>query len=183
MKTSSRSVIAFAVVTLALFASAPLFAQTAPEKVLSAADVSAYIANFDAIQEGLDALGDKYDGYFPDAFEGADGNTDLASSFMKLRALNPPAEVAAVMKKNGLGDRGFVKFVVISYCIGIVSMQSALDLYTAQYADNAQMATYIDGVKKNVDAMKSAVHPADLKLVAARQAELAPLLDMDAAEY
>ena len=43
------------------FAAAPALAQAAPAKVLGPADVSAYVSNFNAIQDEMDALGDKYD--------------------------------------------------------------------------------------------------------------------------
>lgn len=183
MKNRTRAVAALAVLGVFFFAAAPAFAETSPEKVLSPADITAYAANFTAIQEALDALGDKYDDLFPDVFDTEDENADLAASFRRLREVSPPAEITAIMKKNGLGDRGFVKFVVISYCVGISAMETAFDMYAAQYAGNAQMDTYLMESKKNMDAMKSAIHPADLALVAARQDELIPLLEMEDGEY
>jgi len=173
-----RSGLALALFSLFAFSSA--VAQTTPEKVLTPADVTAYIGNFTDIQNELDALGDRYDQMFADPM-GEQG--DLAESFQRLRELDPPAEVAAIMEKNGLGDRGFLKFVVISYCVGITTMENAYDLYASQYAGNAQMTAYLGAMKQNVDAMKSAVHPDDLALVSANQADLAPLLEMDATGY
>lgn len=173
----------FALAILLLAAPIPALAQTAPEKILSPADVSAYAANFTAIQDELDALGDKYDEYFPDAFDSEEDETDLTASIRRLRSVAPPAEIKAIMKKHGLGGQGFEKFVVISYCIGISAMETAYDMYASQYAGNAQMSAYLEEAKKNVEAMKSAVHPADLKLVASRQEELAPLLEMEDGEY
>ncbi len=183
MKNRFRGTFAPFAALLLFFAAAPALAQTAPAKVLSPADVSAYASNFNAIQEEMDALGDKYDDYFPDAFDVEDENADLSASFRRLRTLNPPAEIAAILKKNGLGNNGFEKFVVISYCIGIAAMESSFDLYAAQYAGNAEMMAYFEESKKNLEAMKGAVNPADLKLVASRLGELAPLMEIETGEY
>lgn len=179
MKKNVRAIVTLAIVSA--FASLlPVAAETAPEKVLSAKDVDAYIANFDKIQTALDALGDKYDEYFPESFEEEDGDQmDLSASFRRLRDVKPPAEIDAIMKKNGLGDRGFLKFIVISYGAGIAVMETSFELYSAQYADNAEMMGYFKESMKNVEAMKSAIHPADLKLVTDRQEEIMPLMGIE----
>lgn len=159
------------------------YAQTAPAKVLSSGDVSAYVANFQTIQDQLDALGDKYDDYFFDPFEDEEDDADLAASFRRLREVKPPAEVEAIMKKNGLGDRGFLKFVVISYCTGIAFMEASYAGYAAQYEESPEMMSYLEASMENLKAMKAVIHPADLKLVSSRLNELAPLLEMDGEGY
>ncbi len=159
------------------------YAQTAPEKVLSSADVSAYVANFQAIQDQLDALGDKYDDYFFDPFEDEEDDADLAASFRRLREVKPPAEVEAIMRKNGLGDRGFLKFVIISYCTGIAFMEASYAGYAQEYGESPEMKSYMDTAMQNLAAMKAVIHPADLKLVSGRLNELAPLLEMEGEGY
>lgn len=179
MKKSFRAVVALAVVSICA-ALLTVSAQTAPAKVLTAKDIDAYVTNFDKIQAALDALGDKYDEYFPESFEDEDGDQmDLSASFRRLREVKAPAEIEAIMKKNGLGDKGFLKFIVISYCAGISVMEASFELYSAQYADNAEMMGYFKEAMGNVEAMKSAVHASDLALVAARQDEIMPLMGLE----
>lgn len=162
----------------ALFMCVSAFAQTEPKKVLSAEDVDAFIVNQVAIQTDLEALGDKYNDYFQlpegDAETAADGN--IADSINRLRSVKIPDEVQEIMRKHGLGDNGFEKYIVISYCFGALYFDQMINMRFSGQTLNPEMQAYMDQMKAGVEQMKASVHANDLALVSTRLADLAAVL-------
>jgi len=161
--------------TLVLFALCAAFllgAQEAPRKVLSDRDVDAFIANAHGIEADLDALGDRYDqSYALGAL--ASGGTSSPSSFLEYRNVKVPAEVEAVMKKHGLGDGGFEKYLVIAIGFGALFMEQTMAVQLQAYADMPEMQAAMTEARAAAGAMKAAVHPDDLDLLSRRMADLA----------
>lgn len=183
-----------------LFFCCATFAQTAPQKILSAKDVDAFIANYAAIESDLEALGDKYDKYFdipgltPAAVSGATptqdqggaaspangpgtGIPDMAAAINALRATKVPSEVQAIMQKHGMGENGFEKYIVISYGFGALYLEKMLKMQCSAKTQTPEMKPYLDQAQQSVEQMKATVHSSDLSLVSARLDDLAAAFD------
>ncbi|HPO01717.1 hypothetical protein K7J14_05415 [Treponema zuelzerae] len=162
------------IAALLFAASASLvWAQEAPKKVLSAKDVSAFISNYDSIQTDMDALGDKYDDFFDMEDETA---ADPGAMIAYVRGLSIPAEIQGVFKKNGFGDNGFEKFIVISYGASVIYMEEMMATQMDEYKDMPEMQAYIEQASAGVKAMRETLHDSDLSLIKARKDELIALL-------
>ena len=158
------------------------FAQTAPKKILAAKDIDAFISNHAAIETDLEALGDKYDKYFdipganPEASP-AGSVPDMAAAINALRATKVPEEVQAIMRKHGMGDNGFEKYIVISYGFGALYLEKMLKMQSASQARTPEMKPYMDQAQQSVAQMKATVDGSDLALVSARLDDLAATFD------
>jgi hypothetical protein len=162
-----------AIIAAICFVAVSLAAQTAPKKVLTGKDIDAFVANFDKIEEELEALGDKYDDYFKTGVEPEDSQMPSPGKTIALmRAKEVPAEVKSVFKRHGLGDNGFEKMIVISAGFGALEMESAIKSQEQEYAEFPDMATYLEAAKSQVAELKSSIHKDDLSLVSSRADEL-----------
>lgn len=162
------------VLTLLLVSQAALFAQSAPKKVLSTKDVEAFAANFETLNGDLDALGDKYESVFA-----TDENASPAEILAKLRATKVPSEIQDILKKNGLGENGFEKLMVITIGFSALEMESYLNDQQAQYGSSSEFQPYIDKGMTQVKDLKAAIHADDLALLTAKRDLLYPLLMAD----
>lgn len=174
MKKPPFAVLSFAL-TLLLVSQAALFAQSAPKKVLATKDVEAFAANFETLNGDLDALGDKYESVFA-----TDENASPAEILAKLRATKVPSEIQDILKKNGLGENGFEKLMVITIGFSALEMESYLNDQQAQYGSSSEFQPYIDKGMTQVKDLKAAIHADDLALLTAKRDLLYPLLMADA---
>lgn len=170
--------IAFAFVALSLLfvAESSMFAQAAPKKVLSSKDVESFATNFEALNGDLDALGDKYDNLFA-----TDENASPSEILTKLRSTKVPQEIQAILKKNGLGENGFEKLMIITIGFSALEMETYLNEQQAQYGSSPEIQPYIDQGMTQVNELKAAIHKDDLALLAAKHDLLYPLLMADTA--
>jgi hypothetical protein len=153
---------------------AALFAQAAPKKVLSAKDVDGFIKNYATIEADLEALGDKYADFFASSED--DNEEDIGKIIARTRSLEVPAEIQEVLKKNGLGENGFEKFMVITFGFYALYMESNLDGEAFLSSEDPEMKAIYDEYMTMVNGMKEAVHKDDLSLVESKEAELMAVL-------
>lgn len=168
-----RSLAVFCLIALSV---AALCAQGAPKKILSPKDVDAFVANFTALSDELDAFDEQYPNLF-DPEESKNEDFSPAEGIRVMRATQVPAEVDAVFKKYGLGPNGFEKFIVITSSIGVAGVLDSLSGQQAAYAEYPEMLEYMEQVKTQMEGMKAEIHPADYALVDSRKAEILPLLE------
>ncbi|HNQ98044.1 MAG TPA: hypothetical protein PKH81_08125, partial [Treponemataceae bacterium] len=93
-----------------------------------------------------------------------------------MRAINPPDEIKDILKKNGLGNNGFEKIIVITAAFGVVEMEEAFAGQNEQMQDNPEMQSYMDEAMKQLDELKASVHKDDFALVTKRRADIAGVL-------
>lgn len=145
----------------------------APKKILSNGDIDAFVKNMPTIDAELSALGDKYNDFFEPAMsESASPSENMAT----IRAINPPDEIKDILKKNGLGNNGFEKIIVITAAFGVVEMEEAFAGQNEQMQDNPEMQSYMDEAMKQLDELKASVHKDDFALVTKRRADIAGVL-------
>lgn len=150
-----------------------IFAQTAPVKVLSAKDVSTFVSNYTTIQNDLEELGDTYEDFFDSELDDLD---DPVQALTQLRTLNVPAAIQSVFKKNGMGDKGFEKYVVITMGVSVLFMIDTMEEQKQSYAAQPEMQPYLVAVEEMIKQMRSSIHQADLDLIKARLPELITLI-------
>jgi hypothetical protein len=165
-----------------VFLCCAVFAEGTPKKVLSARDVDAFIANNEAITADLDRLGDKYNDYFDvAALEGSAADpAEVRMAIANLRATKVPGEVQSVFKKNGMGDNGFEKYIVIVYGYGSLYFDKMLREQLAGKPVTPEMRPYVDQAAASVDIMKASVHKDDLSLLSSRLNDLIAILETSA---
>lgn len=156
-----------------------LSAQAAPKKVLTAKEVGSFISNKTALEADLEALGDSYDEYFESAYGDSEESmsTDPAVAFAELRSIKIPSEVQAIMKKHGLGDNGFEKFIVITYGFAALYLEKQIDTQLAGQEITPEMKPYVEQMKLVASQMKQGIHTSDLSLISARYDELGKVLE------
>jgi hypothetical protein len=167
---------AFAALSLLFVAESSIFAQAAPKKVLSSKDVESFATNFEALNGDLDALGDKYDSLFA-----TDENASPSEILIKLRSTKVPQEIQAILKKNGLGENGFEKLMIITIGFSALEMETYLNEQQAQYGNSPEIQPYIDQGMTQVKELKAAIHKDDLALLESKHDLLYPLLMADTA--
>ncbi len=165
-----------AVFCLFALIAATLCAQSAPKRVLSPKDIDAFVANFQALSDELDAFDEQYPNLF-DPAETDDEDVSPVEGLRAMRATQVPAEIDAVFKKHGFGANGFEKFVVITASVGVAGVLESLAGQRSAYAEYPEMLEYMDQVKSQMEGMKAEIHPADYALVDSRKAEILPLLE------
>lgn len=153
-----------------------VFAQSAPVKVLSAKDVSAFITNFKTIQKDFYAMGDKYEDFFDSDFDDSD---NPVQALAHLRTLKVPAEIQSVLKKNGMGDKGFEKFIVITMGVSVLYMIDTMEEQKQNYATQPEMQPYMTVVDEMIQEMRGSIHEADLALLKPRLPELIQIIGDD----
>ena len=147
------------------------FAQTAPKQVLSEKDVNGFITNYEQIMLAFDEIGDKYD-YI---FEGIDAN-DGFSAMIKMRSIAVPAEIQDILKKNGLGDNGFEKAMVIIQGVGVILMEEDFESLDAETAADPKIKEYIKQARADMKVLKDSIHSKDFALLTKKKDELLQLL-------
>jgi len=147
------------------------FAQTAPKQVLSEKDITGFITNYQKIMDALDALGDKYDHLFKEL-----ENSPVFETMIKMRTIAVPAEVQDILKKNGLGDNGFEKAMVIIQGVGVIFMEEDINSMNAEAAANPKMAEAIKEAKASIKPLKDSINAKDLALINNKKDELYKLL-------
>ena len=147
------------------------FAQTAPKQVLSEKDLNGFIANYEKIMAAFDEIGDKYD----DLFKGLDEGNGF-SGLIKMRSIAVPQEIQDVLKKNGLGDNGFEKAMVIIQGFGVIGMEEDFDSLSEEAAKDPKIADYVKEARKDLKVLKDSIHTKDLALIANKKEELFNLL-------
>ncbi len=166
---------------LAIFAcmAVLLSAQTpAPKKVLTAKDVDIFVAKYPAIEADFEALGDKYDDLLEtDMSDPSTGS--FGTAIAQVRATKVPAEIAAILKKHGLGENGFEKIMVISFGFVSLEMENAVKEQVNAPGMTPEMKSYMDGALMQVEEMKSSIHKDDLALIASKRAGIAEVLGDD----
>lgn len=153
--------------------------QGAPKKILSAREVGSFIAEKSAIEADLESLGNKYDDFFEDMNPESpdEANPDPSAAIAKLRAMKIPAEIQAVMKKHGLGDNGFEKYLVITYGFGALYLERQIDAELAGQEITPEMKPYVDQMKLVATQMKAGVHSSDMSLISERYDDLFAVMD------
>jgi hypothetical protein len=155
--------------------------QSAPKKILSAREVGSFISEKSAIEEDLGALGNKYDDYFADMDAGStdEANPDPLAAFGKLRAMKIPAEIQDVMKKHGLGDNGFEKYIVITYGFGALYLERQIDAQLTGQEITPEMKPYVDQMRLVATQMKAGVHASDINLISDRYDDLFAVMNAE----
>ncbi|MCL2704998.1 MAG: hypothetical protein FWE72_02190 [Spirochaetaceae bacterium] len=143
------------------------FAQTAQKQILSEKDINGFINNYEQIMDAIDNLGDKYD-YL---FEGIDPNGGF-ESLIKMRSIKVPAEVQDILKKNGLGDNGFEKVMVIIMGTGVILMEDDLDSLAAEAATDPKIKEYLKQARDGIKTLKDSINSKDLDLISSKKNEL-----------
>ncbi|MCL2294213.1 MAG: hypothetical protein FWC36_05050 [Spirochaetes bacterium] len=129
------------------------FAQTAPRQILSEKDINNFIANYEQIMDAFELLEDKY-GYLFDEIDGTG-----AELMVKLRSVVVPEEIQEILRKNGLGDNGFEKAMLIIQGIRL-----------------AYMEEYIKQIREAIRPLEDSIDSRDLALINSRRDELFELL-------
>ena len=162
-----------ATATLVLFVAAMVFAQGAPKKILSASDVDAFVANYEALEADLDALEGKYDYLFDPIDEQMEDETaDIAGVFGQMRGIDVPAEIRDVFKKHGMGSDGFEKMIVITASYQTLEMDAQMVQFEQQFKDNPDMQPYLDMAKTQNEELKKVLHKGDIAVVKTRLEDL-----------
>jgi len=162
--------------SILLLTMASLSAQTPPKKVLSSKDVDSFAANFEALNDDLDAVGGKYDDIF-----GSNENESPSQILAKLRTTKIPAEIQDILRKHGLGENGFEKLMTITIGFSALEMETYLNDQLAQYGSSPEVQPYIDQGMAQVKELKAAIHKDDLALLASKRDLLYPLMVTDTA--
>lgn len=160
----------------AFLAGTALYAEDAPKKILAAKDIDAFIANFETLNADLDAVGDKYD----DVFKTSE-DAGPAQILKDLRKVKVPQEIKDILKKNGLGENGFEKLMVITIGFSAIEMEKYLDAQREQYAQAPDAQEFIDQSMAQVKEIKTVIHKDDLALLTNKREALYPVLMSDAA--
>ena len=147
------------------------FAQTAPKQVLSEKDINGFIKNYEQIMVAFDELGDKYDSLFADI-----DTSDGFNAMIKMRSIAVPAEIQDILKKNGLGDNGFEKAMVIIQGVGIIMMEEDFDSLNAEAVKDPKIAEYVKEAREDIKVLKDSIHTKDLALITNKKEELFKLL-------
>lgn len=168
-----KKIFAFAIL---LVVAVSCFAQTAPKKVLTAADVDNFIKNYRALDTEFEALGDKYDEYFS-AYETDSMDESPAASMAAIRSATIPAEITAILKKYGFGENGFEKIIVIGMGYGALALELAIKEEMGSVEMTPEMKPYIDGAYAQVNQLKAGIHKDDLSLISARLDKIAPIME------
>jgi len=150
---------------------AAAFGAPAPKKVLSAKDIDSFIANYEAMTADFEAMDNQYE----ELFAPVEGET-VSAMVTRFRSITVPSEIQAIMKKYGLGANGFEKMMVITLGYASLAMEDALAQLEATVTDQPEMAEYVTMYKDQLAEFKTVVHPDDIALLKARQADLALLL-------
>ncbi len=148
------------------------FAQTAPKQVLSEKDINNFIVNYKQIMAAFDALGDKYNYLFKDV-EAKPG----FESVIKMRSIAVPEEVQAILKKNGLGDNGFEKAMVIIQGTGVIFMEEDLNSLTNEAGSDPQITEYLKQARNGIKPLKDSINSKDFVLLNNKKDELFKLLN------
>lgn len=160
---------------LSLFAfvlcSTALFAENSPEKVLVAADVDAFVANFDELNADLETLGDKYNNLFESSE--SDSPTDIMT---KIRSVKVPVEIQSILRKHGLGENGFEKVMIITIGFAALEMESILKTQQGGEDNSVEAKANIDKSIADVSKLKAAINSDDLALIASKRDTLYPVL-------
>jgi len=152
-----------------VLATVTLVAAEAPKKVLSTADVDAFIANYDALEEDLNSLEGDYEYLFASLNEDMnDESVTAGDMFTNLRMVKIPEEVQAVFKKHGLGSNGFEKMAVITAAYQSVEMEQQMNLYREQFKDSPEMQPYLEMALEQMDSLKASLHESDMAVVQSR---------------
>jgi len=157
----------FCTILLLCLISALAFAQTAQKQVLSEKDINGFITNYEHIMDAIDNLGDKYD-YL---FEGIDPNGGF-ESLIKMRSIKVPSEVQDILKKNGLGENGFEKVMVIIMGTGVILMEEDLESLTAEAGSDPKIAEYLNQARGGIKTLKDSINSKDLALITSKKNEL-----------
>lgn len=172
-----KKFLSFAVFVLVL-CSLSVAQTTAPKKVLTAKDIDIFVAKYPAIEADFEALGDKYD----DLLDTDIGDPSLGSfgaAIAQARATKVPAEIAAILKKHGLGENGFEKIMVISFGFVSLEMENVVKEQVNAPGMTSEMKSYMDGALMQVNEMKASIHKDDLALIASKRAGIAEVLGED----
>jgi len=148
------------------------FAQTAAKQVLSEKDITSFITNYKQIMVAFDTLGDKYD----HLFEGIDPNGGF-ESMVKMRSIKVPAEIEDILRKNGLGNNGFEKSMIIIQGVGVLLMEEDLDMLTADAASkDPKIAASIKEAREGMKILKDSINSKDIDLINKKKEELFTLI-------
>ncbi len=145
-----------------------------PKKYLSEADVQAFLKNFRQIEKDFEALGESYEEILDISEDGSDAG--YPASLASLLAVDVPADVERILKKNGLSSPSFAKYMVISYSIMILYMEKGMKEQQVQYASMPEVAQSLDQAMAEIETMKKEIHPSDLALVGRNLDALAALV-------
>ena len=158
-------------IILFCFISALAFAQTAPKQILSEKEVNSFITNYKQIMATFDTLGSKYDYLFKDIDE--NGGFE---SLIKIRKIAAPAEIQDILRKNGLGDNGFEKAMVIMHGVMVVLMEEHINAIAAESGTDPEVAASIKEARDEIKPLKDSINSKDLALLSNKKDELFKLL-------
>ena len=167
-----------AVLALALVSTA-VYAQAAPAKILTQNDIESFLSNFEQIQNEMEDLGDKYN----DLFDSEDFESGVGLAIRSARALRMPAEIQAVFNRNGMGNNGFEKMLVITFAISSIEMQETIEENREMYSGIPEMEEYMKEFEQQILDIRSEIHADDLRLVTANRARLLEMFMNDSSSF
>lgn len=146
-------------------------AAPAPKQLLSEKEINSFITNYKQIMAAFDTLGNKYDHLFKDIDE--KGGFE---SLLKMRKIAAPAEIQDVFKKNGLGNNGFEKAMVIIQGTMVILMEDDINSIEAEAGKDPKIAASIKEAKDEIKPLKDSINSKDLALLSNKKDELFKLL-------
>ena len=151
------------------------FAQTAPKQVLSEKDINNFITNYKKIMDAFDILDDKYS----HLFDSIDENSGF-EGMIKMRSIKVPAEIQDIFRKNGLGDNGFEKVLIIIQGTMVVVMEDDIKSLSEKLEANKEWAeTMAESIKQSREAvktLKNSINNRDLALINSKKDKLIEIL-------
>ena len=154
-----------------------VYAQQSVTAVLSDEDVTSFISNYASITSDIDTLRGEYEEFFS-VLDATDEEDNPATIITKIRALDPPPEVQAVLKKNGLGDDGFEKYAVILFGTSILFLNQLLSDQMSQADSEEEKNTYAQ-IQQQLTELKGTIHEDDLVLLSSHQEALLSIMMSD----
>ena len=128
------------------------FSQAQQKKVLSDNDVKNYIKNYDKIQSVMETYSDEIESYV-DPLE-----TDSFKGAIKLKNAVVSKEMQNELSQLGLGNNAFEKVIVLMFGTSVILIQQMMPAEAME--DEME-----DEMMKEINAIKNAINPDDLKMI------------------
>ena len=167
----------FTALSLLLIA-ATAFAQQAPKKVLSQADINAFNQHIEAINRDLESVESPIDIMEINPMAMDEGN-DLTAYITNMRNTPASPAVQAIFRKYGLGDNGFEKYLVILFSVSAEATKREMAEVRDLYAVMPEGASFIASIDSMITQMEAALHRDDRALVLSQIDSLISLIDDD----
>jgi hypothetical protein len=130
-------------------------------RVLAPSDIDAYVTNCDKIWNEIETL-DLTSYEFDRIFE---IDSTWGGFYNSIHKKNVPAELAAILKKYGLGDNGIEKYMVIFLGFMIVESEAEIYALCSKSGIDPSDSPDIEEVLEEIDFYKQGINTKDLGLL------------------